>query len=487
MRILLLVVLLSASVVTVRAADRPVAGTRLLLQAGARVTSRRAAIELLDSGIALPVPDPRTGVTTLVIHGGAATGQCFVAVPLDPLRWHVLGRRAAPRGYRYRPPRTGASGLKRVQVTGGRISVTARGAEFPCDLAAAQRMPLTVELRLPDTRYCAAFGGTVATNVPGRIEASGAPAPASCPKTDVTVADLNILHGIFCPPASVNCRYADRLDLLFQWIAARGCPDVVTLQEVYSVEEPQIEARLPGPCPFPYYPVYVRTNVFDDALILTRWPASSVEVHVLYKNFRNVLFARLDHPLGPLDLFSTHLASGSDGAQNPCTGDCPAECVAAGATTVRECQGVQLAGWVAARHDRPGPSVLTGDFNESPGTFVYQQMTARGWPDTYLAAGNAECVPATGAGCTSGRADEDLSQLESGASNESERIDFIFLVSPGVGTCALDSPADADTDGTATRLFADQPNPFAPTCGPVPDAVCWPSDHVGTELDLNCR
>ncbi|HYR95310.1 MAG TPA: hypothetical protein VEM57_01185 [Candidatus Binatus sp.] len=44
----------------------------------------------------------------------------------------------------------------------------------------------------------------------------------------------------------------------------------------------------------------------------------------------------------------------------------------------------------------------------------------------------------------------------------------------------------ADGDATATRIFADDPNPFAPACGPLPDPICWPSDHEGAELDLNC-
>jgi hypothetical protein len=50
----------------------------------------------------------------------------------------------------------------------------------------------------------------------------------------------------------------------------------------------------------------------------------------------------------------------------------------------------------------------------------------------------------------------------------------------------LDPATDADGDGTATRIFADAPNPFAPTCGPSPDAICWPSDHEGAEMDLYC-
>jgi endonuclease/exonuclease/phosphatase family metal-dependent hydrolase len=202
-----------------------------------------------------------------------------------------------------------------------------------------------------------------------------------------------------------------------------------------------------------------------------------------------VLYARLDHPLGPLDVFTTHLASSSDSAGSPCAGDCPPECLSAGAATVRQCQGVQVAAFVAARHDVATPAVVSGDFNESPGTFVHAQFTARGWPDTYLSAGNPECAPGSGVGCTSGRNDGDLSELESSASNEVQRIDFIFLVPPAPGSlCAgtIDSGGDADGDGTATRIFADDPNPFASSCGPLPDPICWPSDHEGAQLDVNC-
>jgi len=73
----------------------------------------------------------------------------------------------------------------------------------------------------------------------------------------------------------------------------------------------------------------------------------------LYGPFRYAQHARLDHPIGPLDVFSTHLSSSSDFATSPCGTfePCPAECTAAGASTVRQCQAVQLAHYVAAAHD----------------------------------------------------------------------------------------------------------------------------------------
>ena len=80
--------------------------------------------------------------------------------------------------------------------------------------------------------------------------------------------------------------------------------------------------------------------------------------------------------------------------------------------------------------------------------------------------------------------------MESPPSGESRRIDYLFLQIPGDGSSScdyeLDSHRDDDGDGLATRIFADDPNPFADTCGPLPDAICWPSDHEGSQADINC-
>jgi endonuclease/exonuclease/phosphatase family metal-dependent hydrolase len=463
------------------AADVPVAGRKLALRASAR--DRRAVIVIRDAAVAPPLADPRHR-SALLVNGGPDAGQCRAEVALDPTKWEQRGR-----NWRYRAGPPGTDGVQRIDVRPGRIVVAARGVAWPCDLgAASQRAPVSVVLRVDDVRYCASFGG-VLRNEAGRLVARDAAAPAGCAKRDLTVADLNVLHGVTCPAGTDSCRVADRIDLLFQWIVAAGCPDVVTLQEISTDIAALVAARLPGPCPTAYERVYFPTVGIDDEIVLARHPVVASESHRLYKNFRHVTFARLDHPLGPVDVFTTHLASRSDGAQNPCGADCPSECVAAGATNVRECQGVQLGAYVGERHDVAPPAVVAGDFNEAPGSAVYTRLAALGWIDTYLAAGNPECDAATGIGCTSGRVDNDLSQLESPASNENERIDYVFAVPARPGSVCettLDSGTDADGDGTATRLFADAPNPFAPTCGPLPAAICWPSDHVGVQLDLDC-
>jgi endonuclease/exonuclease/phosphatase family metal-dependent hydrolase len=469
------------------ALDVPVAGKRLTMRGAPR---RQLRVELRDGRIAAPFVAPTAGAL-LTLNGGAAPGQCYLEMPLVG-RWRPLRGDGELHGWKWKGPEAGAPGLTQVLVRPGRVLIQGKGTALPCALgASAERLPVTVTLTLGALRWCSSFGGSVRTNRPGRLAAHDALPPAACPRTDARVATLNVLHGLFCPEPTPDrkCRYTDRIALLGAWIVARGCPDVVTLQEIWQPQAPLVESLLAGICPFSYEVVYPLVNRVDDAIVLSRYAVAGFAVQKLYGGFRHAVHVRIDHPLGPLDVFTTHLASESDGGSQPCgaLGACPAECVRDGAATVRDCQATQLAAWVATVHgELPIPAFVTGDFNSSPGSFVYTRFTDRGLVDTYLAAGNPECEPATRVGCTSGRQDEDLSQLEDPSRNEHERIDFLFEIPPAARRCQLDGPDDPDHDGTGTRLFADQPNPFAPTCGPAPAAICWPSDHLGAEADLDC-
>jgi endonuclease/exonuclease/phosphatase family metal-dependent hydrolase len=431
----------------------------------------------------------------LFIFASNANGHCRAEIDLPAANWRPLGSDGASRGWRYRDGTGAAGGVRTVVVRDGKILVKGRGSQVPCGLEAEQQaVPIAAVLRFGTMRYCANFGGQVHSNQRGRFRARNAPAPAVCPDTaGVTVATINILHGLGC--GADFCRQEERVILAGQFIVERGCPDIVAFQEVINLPASpsivtNVQNHLLGICPVPYLVVYLGGNTVDDSLLLTRYPAIATQLRVLRGGFRNVLFARIDHPAAPFDVFSTHLASSSDGGPNPCGATCPPECVAAGAVTLRDCQAVQTALMVEELHDVAAPAVLMGDFNVPPGSFVYDQFVDRGWSDAYLATGNPECDPGTGIGCTSGREDGALTDLESPALNVDGRIDFVFVVPPVPGsTCAgtLDSPTDADGDGTATRHFAEVPNPFAPTCGPAPEPICWSSDHNGVQADVNCE
>lgn len=313
---------------------------------------------------------------------------------------------------------------------------------------------------------------------------------ATADTPDVRVASLNVLHGLTCPPESSDCRLADRQDLLFDWLESIDCPDVVMLQEITG---PRVIAavteRVAARCDA-VYQVLVPPSPLGQNFILTRHPVLQTNEDRLMAGLRILWHAQIDHPTGIVDVFNTHLAAGID--LQPCDAACPQECRDAGAQNSRECQAIQVARLTRERAAPASLRILGGDFNANPESFVYDHIVEEnGWIDTYAAAGNPECDPDTGIGCTSGREDADLRDMESPANGVRSRIDYLFVqlpVSGGNASCryALDSHRDDDSDGLATRIFADDPNPFALTCGPQPEAICWPSDHEGMQADINC-
>ncbi len=480
--------------VPARAGEIPLAGRTVTLRAGAATPLLgNLTASAVDAALAAPLPDP-TPRSSLIVSVARPGGSCRVELLLDPALWRPAGAKPADRGWRYRD-RSGAPGsVRSVLLRPGRLVVRTGPLPFSCTPAAPDATAVSVELRAGGTRLCALFDAELRLRG-GRLLRGRSSGRAACPDADITLANLNVLHGLFCPDGD-NCRRPDRMELLARHVEARGCPDLLTFQEVVDLpghsSVAEIEDAIEARCPGAYRAVLLPHAGVDEQLVLSRHPVVESELLPLFGviPIRSVTFVRVDHPAGPVDVFTTHLASGSDAGSSPCGASCPAACVAAGAATVRDCQTVQLADFVAARHDVPGPALVTGDFNAPPGSFPYQHMLARGFVDTTRAAGNPECDPVTGLGCTSGRADEDLSDLESPARGVDIRIDYIFLLPPGPGSvcsAALDPPGDSDGDGIATRLFADEPNPFAPACGPAPLPPCWPSDHVGTEVDLACH
>jgi endonuclease/exonuclease/phosphatase family metal-dependent hydrolase len=494
-----LAMVVAGAVDVVRAVDVPIAGKSVSISA--RSPRRTFAFRSeVDPAIAPPFVDPTLGAF-LRVFVGSGPGQCHAEMALPAAFWSPLAGNGPQRGWRYRDQSASVQGIRTMTIgrrkAGGQIRIKGRGA-FPCGLEAPQTGPLHVEFRVNARRYCATFGGSVRVNEAGGYRAAGAPAPAAClADGGVTVASLNVLHGLFCPPATNGCRRAERMALVRDFVVARGCPDVLAFQEVFNSSPTNENAQtlatlLTNACPAPYVSVYQGVNAVDDEMIFSRYPILDVETHHLLGPLRNVLRVRIDHPIGALDMYATHLASGGDLANSGCPGPfgpCPAECIAAGATTVRECQGIQMLGIIDATHDVPTPALALGDFNVEPGSFVYNAFVAHGLLDSYLLVGLPECDPMTGIGCTSGRIDDQLTDIEDPALNQIERIDFIWLIprAPGSNcTGDVEPPGDPDGDGVATRPFADVPNPFSPSCGPSPDPVCWGSDHTGMQADVNC-
>ena len=339
----------------------------------------------------------------------------------------------------------------------------------------------------------------------------------------VTIANLNILHGFDCdPPAPAKgdqCRVRERVALLTEHLIAAGCPDIVTLQEVINAEFAPtaqgqalesilllIEAELPSlaaACGFTYQMVYkplltVAVAEVDEELLLSRYPVLQTGTRILHGALyneingvlafaRHVLHARIEHPSGEVDVYTTHLASGSDLATGICDPEfCPMECNSE--DTYRACQAEQLALYVEQTRESDNLALITGDFNAVTGSTEYLSMTSRGWLDSHLVAEQAECNSDTGIGCTSGR-NSSAEDIENPALNVHQRIDYIFVSLPQDNqTCA--SYVEGELTGayqiSDAGLFAAQPNPFSSNCGSPPDDLCWVSDHNGNRASVSC-
>ena len=127
---------------------------------------------------------------------------------------------------------------------------------------------------------------------------------------------------------------------------------------------------------------------------------------------RRVLYARIDHPLGPLDAHSTHsrraptMAATNAVCNSSSCGTCPRRRAPPNAITTSRRARVSpfRARLVESTYDVPQPAIVTGDFDSPPKPrpdetvpdTVLVELTGRGWIDSYLAASNPECNPASG-------------------------------------------------------------------------------------------
>jgi len=339
---------------------------------------------------------------------------------------------------------------------------------------------VTTELAGPIRRVAIVVGVVLVLAAALTPVPTGAATPSRADGGDLRVVDYNILHGIFCDDHA-GCRAPDRVALFLDQLVAARCPPVVGLQEVNDDLRSQFAARVPSVCGGRYHEAFGKAQGNDKEFVLTTLPARNARVVPLPGGLRSASRVELTSDLGPVVLVVTH--QDGDAVFPACRDNvahyrCPKPCP--DGTTYPTCQtilGEQLA-------SRGGPKralrIYMGDFNVTPGTPRYRSLTSGGWTDTHLAARNAECDPATGSQCTSGRDDQSLAALQDPSARESERIDFIFVKPPPGCTPRFDGAADADGDGTGTGLFA-----ATPAVG-GPGGLVWPSDHTAVSMDMAC-
>ena len=250
-------------------------------------------------------------------------------------------------------------------------------------------------------------------------------------------------------------------------LAQAHCPPIVALQETNRTTAKYLRRTLPNVCGRRYEIVFGNDPAQDREIVLTTLKVLGSSGVRLAGPLRTALWVRLAASVGTVDLVTTHLASSSD--DRPCDpSTCRSPC--ASTDTLGTCQAREAADLLDRKRGKRSVGVLAGDLNAHPDEPTIAVLRARGYIDTHDAAGLAECDPSTGAECTSGRIDDSLTDMKNAASQQSERIDYVFLA--GRRSCSVVQPTGI----------------FIPEGGPtVADGLVFPADHSGVEATLRCR
>jgi cysteine-rich repeat protein len=190
------------SIATVRAADHPIAGDKVVLKAPASGAAKRAFRfrAAKDPGIDPSAGgDPRALGATFAIAGSGADDGTSGAVALDASKWRGLGTPAGARGYKWLD--TAASGgVRKVFFKpgpkGGLLVAAGRGAAWAYAVTQPQTGPIDVRFTIGADVWCARFdAATFQQNTAGKLRAALATAPADCATAPIVVCGDGALGG----------------------------------------------------------------------------------------------------------------------------------------------------------------------------------------------------------------------------------------------------------------------------------------------------
>jgi endonuclease/exonuclease/phosphatase family metal-dependent hydrolase len=201
-----------------------------------------------------------------------------------------------------------------------------------------------------------------------------------------------------------------------------------------------------------------RDGAFSGNAIVSRWPIRAHEVRVLPRivgdardeegEERLVLFAEIDGPRGPIQLYCAHLSWRDDHS------------------AIRQAQVAEICRLVRERRPRSFPAVLCGDLNSEPDSAELRMLTGQSavpvpgvmFRDAWLAAGNPSSSAADGATASN------TNPFYAAALDRDRRIDFVLVGTPKLG-------------GVGHVLDAQ-------VVGNVPVDGMWPSDHLAVVAQL---
>jgi endonuclease/exonuclease/phosphatase family metal-dependent hydrolase len=295
---------------------------------------------------------------------------------------------------------------------------------------------------------------------------SGSGEKAGAKPASVTAVSQNILHGAACAADTDRCHAPARVALFTRQLADANCPQLVGVQEANQGIVDLFRESLPKICNGKYRIVSDADPSLDREVVFTTLPVLGSQRIRLAGPLRTAFWVRVAASVGTVEFVMTHLSSGSD--DRPCDPQtCPKPCQAR--DKVGTCEARQVVDWVRKLRVPDDVVIFGGDLNAKPNEPIAAVIRDDGAIDAHLAAKNAECNPKTGAQCTSGRVDTDMSDLENGSSRETERIDYLWLLTKR--TCTVGKP---------TGLFNATP------AASDPSGLAFPSDHTGVTATVVC-
>jgi endonuclease/exonuclease/phosphatase family metal-dependent hydrolase len=235
--------------------------------------------------------------------------------------------------------------------------------------------------------------------------------------------------------------------------------DIIALQEVWddgTTNQARAYADALGYLDVAFAPNLERDGVHAGNAIVSRWPIARHESRLLPRDAgdvrddeneeRVVLFAEIEGPRGPIQVFCAHLSWRDDHS------------------AVRQLQVAAICQFVREMRPRPFPAVLCGDLNADPASDEIRMLTGR-------AAVAVPGVVFRDAWELGGRRDRDPGLTTANANpfmaanlDVEKRIDYIMVGQPKLGGVG---------HVTAIELI-----------GNAPIEGIWPSDHSGVVAQL---
>jgi endonuclease/exonuclease/phosphatase family metal-dependent hydrolase len=234
-------------------------------------------------------------------------------------------------------------------------------------------------------------------------------------------------------------------------------PDICALQEVWEDDERSQAREIADALGYAYQvfaPNLERDGARSGNAVVSRWPIVRHEVRPLPRaagdardeegEERLVVFAEVDGPRGPIQVYCAHLSWRDDHS------------------AVRQAQVSEICRFVRANRPRPFPAVLCGDLNSEPGSDEIRMLTGYTtvpvpgvvFRDAWVAAGQ------DGPGYTCANDNPFIAPLL----GRNMRIDYVMVGQPKLG--GVGHVLDA-------RVVGNQPV----------DEM-WPSDHFGVVAEL---